>query len=349
MLSFEPEIEQLRSVLGDTRTGALIARERREVFSLYPELRIAAWAGAMLLAGAAGIVLKNNLERIGPLALATLIAVAAIACYAWVWWRRARAGIADDYVLLLGALLVSADVAFIEQQFHLLDHHWPRHFLLLAVVHGVGAYVYRSRTLLSLSIAALAAWLGIERRTLDFSVDLAPRAFLCAALLIAWREIHRRVAPRGEGHSRHACVESLLPAGGEKVPKADEGSVILSRADGEGSSPDGPAPEFLRVFEHFAANLALWGGLTLLSENETFNAGCLVTLVIAAVVMRWGFARRAEAFVLYGFIYAVIAADALLIHRLHDGNAISFIVLVSMIVAIAALATIHRRFHERRT
>ena len=53
MLSFENELSQLRATLGDRVTDRLIARERREVFSIYPELRMAGWAGAMLVATAA--------------------------------------------------------------------------------------------------------------------------------------------------------------------------------------------------------------------------------------------------------------------------------------------------------
>src|SRR6185295_18258839 len=135
MLSLHPELESLRPLLGESVTDTLLAHERREVFSLQPELRILAWGGAMLLATAAGIVLKNNLDRIGPLVLALLMGLAAAACYVWVWWRRSRASLADDYVLLLGALLLSGDVAFIETQFHLLGSNWYRHYLLLAVVH----------------------------------------------------------------------------------------------------------------------------------------------------------------------------------------------------------------------
>jgi hypothetical protein len=193
MLSYEPELETLRPILGDTSTNTLIARERREVFSLHPELRILSWGGAMLLAAAAGIVLKENFDRIGPLALATLIGVAAIACYAFVWWHRARASVVDDYILLLGALLVSADVAFIESQFHLLGNAWHRHFLILAIVHGVTAYVFRSRVVLSLSIAAVIAWLGVREQPFGQSTDYAIRAFTCALLLLAWRTAHARL------------------------------------------------------------------------------------------------------------------------------------------------------------
>jgi hypothetical protein len=193
MISLQSELETLRPLLGATRTDALLARERREVFSLYPELRICAWAGAMLLATAAGLVLKNNLDRIGPVALAMLMGIAAVACYAFVWWRRKRASLADDFVLLLGALLVSGDVAFIESQFHLFGAAWYRHFLILAVVHGAGAYVFRSRALLSLAITALAGWLGL-RGIFDNGapLDYALRAFSCAALVLLGRFANRR-------------------------------------------------------------------------------------------------------------------------------------------------------------
>lgn len=305
MLSYEPELTRLRPILGDGLTNTLIARERREVFSLYPELRIAAWVGAMLIAGAAGIVLKNNLERIGPLALAVLMGLAAAACYAWCVWRRrlggGHASLVDDYVLLLGALLLSADVGFIEQQFKILDEAYARHFLFLGVVHGVTAYVFNSRLVLSLSISALATWLGVEWRTAG-QLHLAMRGFTMAAILLAWRAIDLRLRPR---------------------------------------------TEFARVFEHFAANFAILGGFALVADFPTREIGCLVTIALAALVIVWGFRTRTESFVLYAFIYAVIAMDILLVSWLGDEGLGFFVIVITSIAAIVALIAIHGRF--RRT
>src|SRR5262249_57561382 len=101
----------------------------------------------------------------------------------------------DDYVLLLGALLISADAGFIESQWHPFGQEWQRHFLLLAIVHAAAAYWFESRAVLSLSIVALAAWLGIEQRgLLNTSVDFAMRAFACAGILILWRVFNRQPA-----------------------------------------------------------------------------------------------------------------------------------------------------------
>lgn len=294
MFSLEPELHALRPRLGDAVADALIARERREIFSVHPELRIAGWLGATLLAAAAGVLLKNNLDRIGPLALAVMIGVAAVACYAWTWWRRDRASVVDDYVLLLGALLVSADVAFVESQFHIFGDAWKRHLLLLAVVHGAGAYAYRSRMLLSLSITSLASYIGFDK---DGDPEAIP-AFLTAGALLVWRELDRRLRP---------------------------------------------TTTFSRTFEHFAANIALFGGLTLTDDNEV--VGSLVTIVIAIVVIAWGFRTRHEPFVLYAFVYAVIALDWVLIETFQRIEpVIALIILVSMIAAVAGLLALHARF-----
>lgn len=294
MLDYTPELERLRPHLGDAVTEGLVARERREIFSVYPEVRIAAWGGALLLAAAAGVFITNNFGRFDPLHLAIALGVLAVACYAWVW--RGDRGIVGDYVLLLGALLVSADVGFIEQQFDLFGANGARHLLLLAIFHAFTAYRFGSRLVLSVSLAALAAWMGLDRNASGSSVELSIRAFACAAIVLAWRVIHVRT----NGHR-----------------------------------------EFARVFEHFAANLALWGGLLLLNGHPFFAA--LITTILGALVMGWGFRTRVEAFVLYGFVYAVIADTGWLLSLTSRDE---LVILVAMLLAIPALVVIHRRFQR---
>ncbi|HYR27084.1 MAG TPA: hypothetical protein VEU30_01375, partial [Thermoanaerobaculia bacterium] len=101
MLDFSSEIERLRPRLGDAVADDLVARERREIFSVHPEVRFAAWGGALLIAAAAGVFIKNNFERFEPLHIAIALGALAIACYAWVW--RGDRGLVGEFVLLLGA------------------------------------------------------------------------------------------------------------------------------------------------------------------------------------------------------------------------------------------------------
>lgn len=203
MISLEREIAGLRDAgaIDPPAAATLIAHERREIVSVYGELRFLTWAGVMLIVSGVGVLVSKHLDKIGPLVIAAAIGVFSLACYAYSFWRR-RAGrhhLADDYILLLASLLASADIGYIESQFHLLGPSWQRHFLILALLHGAIAYVFESRLVLSLSITALAAYIGVERRTaaiFDPGVEFATRAFITAAIVAVWRLIQKRAAFR---------------------------------------------------------------------------------------------------------------------------------------------------------
>jgi hypothetical protein len=193
MLSLDPELGELRRAgLIDEATAAReISLERRALFSVFAELRIALYAGLVAITTGLGMLLKSNLDRIGPLALVVALAAFAAVCYAIALRWRAKRGatLGGEYVVLLAALTVSAALGYGESQFHWLGDHWSLHLLLLALVHGITAYVFDSPLVLSLALATVASWLGIER---NVSIDFGWRAFIFGAGVLAWREIHRR-------------------------------------------------------------------------------------------------------------------------------------------------------------
>jgi hypothetical protein len=202
MFSVAPEIVALRDSGAITADQALplIARERREIVSIYAELRFLTWAAVMLIVTGVGVLVKNHLNEIGPLAIALAIALGAAGCYAWAAYKHKReASLVDDYILLLAALLLSADLGYIEHTWHLLGANWKDHLLILAVIHAVTAYIFDSRLVLSVALTSLAAWLGVQR-SLDTlfgsSSDTAFRAFICAAIVFAWRLLDARYRKR---------------------------------------------------------------------------------------------------------------------------------------------------------
>ena len=300
MISLESELTQLPD------TGVLIARERREIVNVYPELRLLTWAGVMLISTGVGVYIAKHLDDIGPLAIAAAIGLAAVACYAWAYWKRSRtAAMADDYVLLLAALLASADVGYIEHHYHLLGDSWPRHFLLLAVLHAVTAYYFQSRFVLSLSVASLAAWLGIERRSVDaiFEAPVATawRAFACSAIVIGWRVVDRKLRP---------------------------------------------ATTFTTFFDHAAANLAFWGSLALAAHQETRFLGCAIGVVLAAAAMLYARRTREATFAIYAWVYGIIAVDTAVSEVIGDGILMAFYLLISTVAAIAGLFVSHARIRR---
>jgi hypothetical protein len=85
--------------------------ERRALFSLFDELRAALYAAVALVITGVGILVKEHLDRIGPLTLIFALAIAGAACYVPAIRVKSRGGgqsSVTDYLLLLGALIVSA-------------------------------------------------------------------------------------------------------------------------------------------------------------------------------------------------------------------------------------------------
>ena len=175
-MSASPEVadavEALRAagVLADGQAVRPGRAARGELVSVRAALRAALYLGVLLLVSGAGILLKENVERIGPSAIAGAVGLAAGLSLAWVWRRSAPPSRGEtpsthpafDYVLLLGALLVAADLAWVESQTKLLGPSWPLHLLVVALFYGALAYRFDSRMLLSLALASFAAWRGVS-------------------------------------------------------------------------------------------------------------------------------------------------------------------------------------------
>lgn len=146
------------------RRGAVTLRRAASgsLVSVRDELRVLLWAGVLLITSGAGLLVRQNVDRIGPLAIAIGIGVAAFACLGWAWRRAPSRSFAFDSVLLLGALLAAADLAFIEVKFTPLGAHWPRHFLIVAAAYAWLAFRFDSKTLFSLALTSFAAWRGVS-------------------------------------------------------------------------------------------------------------------------------------------------------------------------------------------
>src|SRR5436305_1686239 len=309
MLSLE---EELATTGAD---AAALAAERRDVFSLFGELRAASYLAVALVTTGVGIWLKNNADRLGPVAILTALLVASAACYAYAlvwsaaampplstaaaWPPHSRRTIVADYVLLLGALLLSAAVGYAESQFHLLGPNWSRHLAFLALLHIATAYLTDSRLLLSAGLAALAGWFGAELRTFDHDVNFGSRALACAATVAVFRLANRH-----------------------KV--------------------------FDATYEHFAANIAFFGALAWAFDPQMRWIGVLIALALAALVVWRGLRGGGEAMVIYAIVYATIAFDTAILDLVSE-DALKFLYLLfSTPVAIVVLFVVYRRLKERR-
>jgi hypothetical protein len=161
-----------KGILSPGQSATLLRVAQRDLVSVRFELRALLYAGVLLLVSGVGLFLKENQERIGPVAIASLLGAVAVACFVFVfrrsppfsWNASGEAHVASDYLLLLGVLLVGSDLGYVENRFRFLGANWAYHLLVLSVIALAAAYRFDSRVVLSLGLSSFAAWRGLSTR-----------------------------------------------------------------------------------------------------------------------------------------------------------------------------------------
>lgn len=185
-------------VLPPEKAPLLLRAARRELVSVHGELRLLLYVGVLLITSGVGILVKENLDRIGPAAIATGIGLAAAAALFWVFrvsppfsWKEVPSpNLAFDYILLLGVLLAAADLAYIEVQFTPLGPNWSWHLLIVSLLTGLAAFRFDSRIVFSLALTTFLAWRGVSvaaagEEVLDGSVDAVRwNSLACGVLFV---------------------------------------------------------------------------------------------------------------------------------------------------------------------
>ena len=143
---------------------------RGELLPVRNELRTLLYVGVLVAMTGVGIFVRDHHDRLGPVLIGSVLGAGALACLAYAfrrspafsWGETVSPHLAADYVLVLGALLIASDLAYLERQFGFLGDRWQYHFLVVATVYFLLAYRFDSRAVLSLALSAFAAWRGVS-------------------------------------------------------------------------------------------------------------------------------------------------------------------------------------------
>jgi hypothetical protein len=176
-----PDVAAAVEELG--RNGTLTTPQARlfhrvamgRLISVRPELRLLLYGGVLAFMAGVGELVRQNLDRIGPVAIAAGLWTAAAAALIWAFrhappfsWGRAASGhVAFDYILLLGVLLTGAALAYVEVKFTPLGPSWGYHLLLMSLFAGAVAVRGDSRMVASIALTTFAAWRGVAASPLE--------------------------------------------------------------------------------------------------------------------------------------------------------------------------------------
>lgn len=148
----------------------LAALSRGEPFSLFLELNVLLYAGVLAFVAGLGWTVSTWSEQLGDVLVLTVLSAILAACF-WYCFSRARAWSPTetpaptpifDYVLYLGGLVWSVELAYVEKRFNVLSGRLDFDLLATAVLFFFLAYRFDNRFVLSLGLSSLAGWFGLS-------------------------------------------------------------------------------------------------------------------------------------------------------------------------------------------
>jgi hypothetical protein len=158
-----------RGVISPEQHTLLEGLSRGEPFSFFLELNLLLYAGILAFVAGLGWTVSTWSDQMGDVLVLTIL-TAILAASLWYCFSRAPAwsasespspGLAFDYVLYLGSLTWTVELAYIEKRFELLSGQWDLYLLATAALFFLLAYRFDNRFVLSLALSSLAGWFGL--------------------------------------------------------------------------------------------------------------------------------------------------------------------------------------------
>jgi hypothetical protein len=158
---------------------------RGEPFSLFLELNVLLYAGVLSFVAGLGWTVRTWSQQVGDVLVLTILSTILAACF-WYCFSRASAWSPTetlapspifDYVLYLGGLIWSLELAYLENRFHLLSGQLDLYLLATAGLYFFLAYRFDNRFMLSLALSSLAGWFGLTISHWSAHQDAAYRRY----------------------------------------------------------------------------------------------------------------------------------------------------------------------------
>lgn len=161
---------QQQGIISPEQYARLAGLSRREPFSVFLELNLLLYGGVLAFVSGLGWTVSTWSQQIGDVLVLTILSTILATCF-WYCFSRAPAWSPTetpapspifDYVLYLGSLVWSLELAYLENRIHVLSGQLDLYLLATAGLFFFLAYRFDNRFVLSLALSSLAGWFGLS-------------------------------------------------------------------------------------------------------------------------------------------------------------------------------------------
>jgi hypothetical protein len=292
----------------------LAGLSRQEPFSLFIELNILLYAGVLAFVAGLGWTVTTWSQQLGDVLVLTILSTILAASFSYCFSRAPVWSVAEtpapspilDYVLYLGSLVWSLELAYTENRFHVLSGQWDLYLLATAILYFFLAYRFDNRFVLSLALSSLAGWFG-----------------LTVSHWSAWDWS----AHQDDVYRRYALLYCLV---------VGVSGALLQRR--------GLKPHFFGTYLNIVANVLFWALLSGVFNRQGYGLWFLALLIACAASLARGLSRRQFAFVAYAAVYGYVGVSSLVLRGLDGESATLAYFVFSGVAMLVVLVQIGRRF-----
>ncbi|SDX91498.1 DUF2157 domain-containing protein [Flavobacterium degerlachei] len=171
------------------------------VFSVHTELKLFLYLSVLLFTSGIGILIYENIDSIGHIAILSLLLIVTIICYYFsfknaVGFKKQQTSFENplfDYLILAAILLSCIFIGYLQFQYTAFGTHYGLATLIPTVIALFCAYYFDNKSILSIAITGLAAYIGLSvspQALLDNnfqqSDSLSYSAIALGIVLIVW-------------------------------------------------------------------------------------------------------------------------------------------------------------------
>lgn len=158
-----------KEFLDDNNLEELAEYQKKGIFSLRSELLLVIYFSVIVFTSGIGIIIYNNIDSIGHLAIISANFLLMIACFYFSFKKTKGYSNEEvlfdnplfDYLVLTGSLLACIFLGYINFQYHIFDESYAYVSLISAFLCFFVAYYFDNKIVLSMAVTSLAAFIGI--------------------------------------------------------------------------------------------------------------------------------------------------------------------------------------------
>lgn len=180
------------------------------IFSLNAELKLFLYLSVILFTSGIGILIYENIDSIGHIAILSLLLIVIAVCFFYCFkhskgFQKEETTFEHpvlEYLVLAGNILTCIFIGYLQFQYKPFGEHYGLATLVPTIVSFFCAYYFDNRSVLTIAITGLAAYIGLSvtpqdlLKSNDFyaSQNLSYSAIALSVLLILWVIYSRRIS-----------------------------------------------------------------------------------------------------------------------------------------------------------